>query len=170
MKRWKSRSIFTTSQDGYLCTSSLHHSQQWWWLGVVGLGKVSFLLGAKRIGNQDRLVLSSFLQLLYHYVRINCSLCGMKMSYLHLCLSASVNVRYISHTQPLELYNKTLVWASLYPSLSLSILVGLSSSPLTPFAIVACYPFTSPSLLFLSHQLLLFRWRKTKSATCKNVI
>jgi hypothetical protein len=31
------------------------------------------------------------------------------MSYLHLCLSASVNLRYISHTQPLELYNKTLV-------------------------------------------------------------
>jgi hypothetical protein len=28
---------------------------------------------------------------------------------LHLCLSASVNVRYILHTQPLGLYNKILV-------------------------------------------------------------
>jgi hypothetical protein len=37
-------------------------------------------------------------------VRINCSLCGVKMFDLHLCLSASVNVRYILHTQPLGLY------------------------------------------------------------------
>jgi hypothetical protein len=29
---------------------------------------------------------------------------------LDLCLSASVNVRYILHTQPLGLYNKDLVW------------------------------------------------------------
>jgi hypothetical protein len=28
---------------------------------------------------------------------------------LHLCLSASVNVRYILHTQPLALYKKILV-------------------------------------------------------------
>jgi hypothetical protein len=28
---------------------------------------------------------------------------------LHLCLSASVNVKPILHTQPLELYNKILV-------------------------------------------------------------
>jgi hypothetical protein len=40
---------------------------------------------------------------------------------LDLCLSASVNVRYILHTQPLRfIYNKFLVWVSLYPSLSLS--------------------------------------------------
>jgi hypothetical protein len=32
--------------------------------------------------------------------------------------------------------------------LSLSILVGLSCSPPTPFAVIACYPFTSPSFLF----------------------
>jgi hypothetical protein len=39
---------------------------------------------------------------------------------LHLCLSASVNVRYVLHTHPLRLiYNKILVWVSLYPSLSL---------------------------------------------------
>jgi hypothetical protein len=39
-------------------------------------------------------------------VRIDCSLCGVKMLDLDLCLSASVNVRYILHTQPLGLYNK----------------------------------------------------------------
>jgi hypothetical protein len=38
---------------------------------------------------------------------------------LHLCLSASVNVRPILHTQPLGLYNEILTWVSLYPSLSL---------------------------------------------------
>jgi hypothetical protein len=32
------------------------------------------------------------------YVRMYCSLCGMKMFDLHLCLSASVNVRYVLHT------------------------------------------------------------------------
>jgi hypothetical protein len=42
-------------------------------------------------------------------VRIDCSLCGNQMLDLHLCLSASVNVRYILHTQHLELYNKNLV-------------------------------------------------------------
>jgi hypothetical protein len=47
---------------------------------------------------------------------------------LDVCLSASVNVRYILHTQPLGLYNIDLVWESLYPSLSLSILAGLSFS------------------------------------------
>jgi hypothetical protein len=35
----------------------------------------------------------------------------------HLCLSGSVNVRYVLYTQPLGLYNKILVWVSLYPSL-----------------------------------------------------
>jgi hypothetical protein len=52
----------------------------------------------------------------------------VKMLDLDLCLSASVNVRYILHTQPLGLCNIDLVWESLYPSLSLSILVGLSFS------------------------------------------
>jgi hypothetical protein len=62
-------------------------------------------------------------------MRIDCSLCGVKMLDLDLYLSASVNVRYILHTQPLRfIYNKILVWLSLYPSLSLSILVGLSFS------------------------------------------
>jgi hypothetical protein len=56
-------------------------------------------------------------------------------------LSASVNVRYILHTQPLRfIYNKILFWVSLYPPF-----VGLSFSPSTPFATVASYPFTSPS-------------------------
>jgi hypothetical protein len=82
-------------------------------------------------------------------VRIDCSLCVVKKLDLNLCLSASVNVRYISHTQPLRfIYNKTLVWVSLYSSLSLSPFVGLSFSPSTPFATVACYPFTSPSSSF----------------------
>jgi hypothetical protein len=36
-------------------------------------------------------------------------LCGVKMLDLHLCLSASVNVRYILHTQHLGLYDKVLV-------------------------------------------------------------
>jgi hypothetical protein len=78
-------------------------------------------------------------------MRIDCSLCGVKMLNLKLCLSANMNVRYVLHTQPLGLYNEILVWVSLYPSLSLSILVGLSFSPPTPFATVACYPFTSHS-------------------------
>jgi hypothetical protein len=42
-------------------------------------------------------------------VRIYCSLCGDQIFDLHLCLSASVNVRSIIHTQPLGLYNKILV-------------------------------------------------------------
>jgi hypothetical protein len=55
---------------------------------------------------------------------------------LHLCLSASANVRYILHTQPLRfIYNKIIVWVSLYPSLSLSIFGELSFIPPTPF----CY-------------------------------
>jgi hypothetical protein len=55
----------------------------------------------------------SLLWSLYRYVRIDCSLCGDQMFDLHLCLSASVNVRNNLHTQPLELYNKILVWVSL---------------------------------------------------------
>jgi hypothetical protein len=63
---------------------------------------------------------------------------------LDFCLRANVNVRYMLHTQPLRfIYNKILFWVSLYPSF-----VGLSFLPLTPFAIVACYPFTSPSSSF----------------------
>jgi hypothetical protein len=42
-------------------------------------------------------------------VRIDCSLCGEQMFNLDLCLSASMNVRSILHTQPLGLYNKILV-------------------------------------------------------------
>jgi hypothetical protein len=38
MKRWKSHSIFTTSQNDYPCTSSLRHFQQWCWLGAAALG------------------------------------------------------------------------------------------------------------------------------------
>jgi hypothetical protein len=83
-------------------------------------------------------------------VRIDDSLCGVKMLDLDLYLSASVNVRYILHTQPLRLYNKVLVWDSLYRSLSLSIFVGLSFSLPTPFAIVACNPFTT---LILSYSI-----------------
>jgi hypothetical protein len=84
-------------------------------------------------------------------------------------LSASVNVRYVLDTQPLGLYNKILVWVSFYPSLSLSILVGLSFLPPTPFATIACYHFTSLILSFLSHQPLVFRWQKTKSATLMTI-
>jgi hypothetical protein len=77
-------------------------------------------------------------------VRIDCSLCGVKKHDLDFCLSASVNVRYILHTQPLRfIYNKILVWVSLYPPF-----IGLSFSPSTPFATVACYSFTSPSSSF----------------------
>jgi hypothetical protein len=42
-------------------------------------------------------------------MRIDCSLCGDQMLDLHLCLSASVNVRYILYAQSLGLYNKILV-------------------------------------------------------------
>jgi hypothetical protein len=65
---------------------------------------------------------------------------------MHLCLSGSVNIRYILQTQPSGLYNESLVWVSLYPSLPSSILVVLSFRP-TPFAAVACYPFTFPSVI-----------------------
>jgi hypothetical protein len=41
--------------------------------------------------------------MLYRYGRINCSLCGVKMQDLHLCLSASVNVREVLHTQTLRI-------------------------------------------------------------------
>jgi hypothetical protein len=68
-------------------------------------------------------------------------LCAVWKTWFGFCLSASVNVRYILHTQPLRfIYNKILVWVSLYPPF-----VGLSFSPSTPFATVACYHFTSPS-------------------------
>jgi hypothetical protein len=77
-------------------------------------------------------------------VRIDYSLCGVKKLDLNFCLSASVNVRYILHTQPLRfIYNKILVWVSLYPPF-----VGLPFSPSTHVATVACYPFTSPSSSF----------------------
>jgi hypothetical protein len=33
-------------------------------------------------------------------VRIDYPLCGVKMLNLHLCLSASVNIRYVFHTTP----------------------------------------------------------------------
>jgi hypothetical protein len=49
---------------------------------------------------------------------------------------------------PLGLYNKLLVWVSLYPSLSLSILVGLSFSPPTPFSRFPHYHFTFPRIYF----------------------
>jgi hypothetical protein len=95
-------------------------------------------------------------------------LCDVKMLDLHLCLSASVNVRYILHTT-LGLYNKILVWVSLYPSLSLYLsLLDYPSHLLHLLATVACYPFTSPSFSFLSYQLLLFRWQKVKSASCQS--
>jgi hypothetical protein len=71
---------------------------------------------------------------------------------LHICLSASVNVRYVLHTQPIGLYNKVLVWVSPYSFPSLSILVGLSFSPRHLLATAACYPFTSLILSFISHQ------------------
>jgi hypothetical protein len=42
-------------------------------------------------------------------VRIGCSLCGLQMFDLDLCLSASLNVIYILHTHtPLGLYYKSL--------------------------------------------------------------
>ena len=46
---------------------------------------------------------------------------------LDLCLSASVNVRYVLHTHPLGLYNKILVGLSLYLPL-----LNCPSSPITP--------------------------------------
>jgi hypothetical protein len=69
-------------------------------------------------------------------VRIDYSLCGVKMLDLHLCLSASVNVRYVLHTQPLRfIYNNVLVWVSLYSSLSLYLsLLDYPSHLLHPFS------------------------------------
>jgi hypothetical protein len=48
--------------------------------------------------------IGSFVIAIPRYVRIDCSFCGVKMIDLHLCLSASVNARYILHIQPLGLY------------------------------------------------------------------
>jgi hypothetical protein len=82
-------------------------------------------------------------------VRIDCSLYGDQMLDLHLCLSASVKVRYVLHTQPTGLYNKILVWVSLYASLSLYLsLLDYPSHLLRLLATIACYPFTSPSFSF----------------------
>jgi hypothetical protein len=55
--------------------------------------------------------------------------------------------------KPLGLYNnKILVWVSLYPFFSLSILVGLSLSPPTPFCYHCMLSFnlTHPFLSFSS--------------------
>jgi hypothetical protein len=41
--------------------------------------------------------------MLYRYVRIDCSWRGVKMLDLDLCMSASVNVSYVLHTQPLRI-------------------------------------------------------------------
>jgi hypothetical protein len=76
---------------------------------------------------------------------------------LHLCLSASVNVSYVLHTQPLGLYNnKILVWVSLYPSLSLYLSMLDYPSHLQHF-LPPFHAILSPLLafLFLSHQPLL---------------
>jgi hypothetical protein len=70
-------------------------------------------------------------QVVIHTIRARGFVCFVLVVFminLDLCLSASVNVRYILHTQPLGLYNTNLVWESLYPSLFVSILAGLSFS------------------------------------------
>jgi hypothetical protein len=59
---------------------------------------------------------------------------------LDLRLSASVNVWYVLHTQPLGLYNEILVYIYLYLSL-----LDYPSHLQHRFATVACYPFTSQS-------------------------
>jgi hypothetical protein len=62
---------------------------------------------------------------------------------LHLCLSASVNVRNIIHRQSIRfIYNKILVWVSLYPSLSL-------------YLSMFSYPSHHQHLLLLLHAILL---------------
>jgi hypothetical protein len=87
---------------------------------------------------------------------------------LDLCLSASVNVRYILHTQQLRLYNTDLVWESLYPFF-------VSIYPcwiiLLKHLLISLHAILSPSLvfLFLSHLPLLFRWEKTESATLMTI-
>jgi hypothetical protein len=82
---------------------------------------------------------------------------------LHPCLSVSVNVRDVLHTQPLRfIYNKILFWVSLYPYLSLSILYWII---LLTFNTIwqLLHAILSPplALLFLSHQPYSFdckRW------------
>jgi hypothetical protein len=96
-----------------------------------------------------RLVLSSPLESLYRYVRIDCSLSGDQMFDLHLCLSASVNVRPILHTHPLCLYNKILVWVALYPSLSLSILCWTILLTSYTFCYCCMLSYHLPKLSFL---------------------
>jgi hypothetical protein len=46
--------------------------------------------------------------------------------------------------------------------LSLSILIGLSFSPPTPFATISCYPFTSPSFSFSISSTLTLPMAKSK--------
>jgi hypothetical protein len=100
-------------------------------------------------------------------VRIDCSLCGVKMLDLDLCLSASVDVRYILHTQPLGLYNKDFVWESIYPSVFISIYpCGITLLTLYTFRYRCMLSFhLLQTFLFLSHPPLLFIWQKMESAT-----
>jgi hypothetical protein len=69
---------------------------------------------------------------------------------LHLCLSASVNVRYVLHTQTFKfIYNKILVgYLSIHLYLYLSLL-DYPSHLQHLLATVACYPFAS--LIFSFH-------------------
>jgi hypothetical protein len=57
-------------------------------------------------------------------------MCGDQIFDLHLCLSASVNVRPILHTQPLGLYLKSQMGISLS-----TVIPNLSSHPLLAYLI-----------------------------------
>jgi hypothetical protein len=84
---------------------------------------------------------------------------------LHLYFSASVNVRYVLHTQSLRfIYNKILVRVSLYHFCLYLSFVGLSFSPLHLYLPFHANPFTSIILFFISHQPLPFRSQKKESA------
>jgi hypothetical protein len=90
-------------------------------------------------------------------VSFDCSLCGVKMLDLYLCLSANVNVRYNLHTQPLR-----IIYQSLSLGITLSIFVSIH--PLLDYLshpqhlLLLLHAIPSPPLvfLFLSHQPLLF--------------
>jgi hypothetical protein len=98
-------------------------------------------------------------------VRIDCYLCGVKMLDLDFCLNASVNVRYILHTQPLRfIYNKILVCVSLYPSLSLSILVGLSFSNTFWYRCMLSFHLPQSFFFYVIHPYS-YDGKKTESAT-----
>jgi hypothetical protein len=83
-------------------------------------------------------------------VRIDYSLCGVKILDLHICLSASVNVRYVLHTQPLGLYNNKILVGYLFIHLFLYLSLLDYPSHL-PHLLLPLHAIPSPPTSILSY-------------------